>query len=219
MPSTVVHLALAGLVAAALLGDAFDRRSLLVVFGVTALPDLDAFLALVTTVGHRAALHTLVIPVLAGLVLLWDLRWRDRSFVRGRWGSRGVRVACVALFCYAFVAIGLDFASGVVNPLWPIHDQYYEVQGAFELSSQHGIVQTFVDLGANGTEAETRAAGPSDEVALSTGVNPEPYGEGPADHVVPVVRSTWELVLLLVGTTVTAARFFVDGSAAGEDDD
>ena len=47
MPSTVVHLALAGLLAAGLLGEWFSRRSLAVVLVVTVLPDLDAFVGLV----------------------------------------------------------------------------------------------------------------------------------------------------------------------------
>lgn len=212
MPSTLVHLALAGLVAAALLGDAFDRRALAVVFAVTAFPDVDAFLALVTTIGHRAALHTFVIPVLLGLVLWYDVAVREQSWVRGRWGPTGVRVAWVSLVCYATVSIGLDVADGVVNPFWPLHDQYYNVQGRLELSSRDGIVQTFVDLGGQGTEAETRDVGTTADVELSTGANPQ--GDDP--HLIPIVRDTWELVILLVGTAVTAARFRVSQSPAQE---
>ena len=52
MPSTLVHLAFGGMIAAALLGDVFDRRALLVVLVVTAAPDLDSFIALVSEIGR-----------------------------------------------------------------------------------------------------------------------------------------------------------------------
>ena len=65
MPSTLVHLAFGGMIAAALLGDVFDRRALLVVLAVTAAPDLDSFVALVSVTGHRTVLHTYVTPIAA----------------------------------------------------------------------------------------------------------------------------------------------------------
>lgn len=210
MPSTVVHLALAGLIAAALLGDAFDRRALLVVFAVTALPDLDAFIAIVSTVGHRAALHTFVIPAFGAVALAVDQWWLDDSLVRRRWGVRGVRIAWVCVLCYAVAGIALDATRGVVNPFWPLYDQFFAVDGKIELSTRRGIVQTFVDLGPSGGEAESRSFGSTDDVVLDTGVNPQPDGEQPPDRVFPVVRSAWELLLLVVGTLVTAARFRVE---------
>ena len=210
MPSTVVHLAFAGMIAAALLGDAFGRRSLLVVFAVTAIPDLDSFIALVSTAGHRTALHTLLVP--AGLaVALWiDTRVRPRSWLASRWGPAGVRVAWVSVLCLAVAGIGLDlFSPGGANPLWPLHDQLYIVDGKIELSSRRGIVQTFVELSDNGVP-EPRALGSSQEVTVTTGVDPGPTdGDEPVDRIFPVARAGWQLLLLLVGTAVTAARFVV----------
>lgn len=214
MPSTVVHVALAGLIGAALLGDAFDRKAMLVVLAATAFPDLDSFVPLVSTVGHRAALHTFVIPLLGGLLLYADVHWRSDSFVLGRWGPRGLRVAWVGLLCYAVAGIALDFTRGVVNPFWPLYDQYFLVDGTIELSSRRGIVQTFVDLGSGG-DASSDSVGSSSEVVLDTGVNPQQGPDEPVDRVFPVVRDTWELVVLLAGTAVTAARFRVD-QAVGE---
>jgi len=210
MPGTVVHLAFSGLLAAALLGAAYDRRSLLVVFGVTALPDLDAFLALVTVVGHRALLHNFTIPI-TGAVLLWiDTRIRPSSFVRHRWGARGVRIAWVSILVYAVSAIGLDLVNGVVNPFWPVHDQFYTLDGKLELSDQRGIVQTFVDLSSEESVVESEGFGSSEEVNLSTGIDPDPSGEETdPERIFPVVRAGWELVLLVVGTAVTATRFYV----------
>jgi len=211
MPSTVVHLAFAGTIAAALLGAAFDRRAVLVVFAVTAFPDLDSFVALVSSAGHRTALHTLVIPIGLALVLAVDTRVRDRSVVHTRWGAWGVRVAWVSVLCYAVAGIGLDlFSVGGANPLWPIHDQLYVIDGKIELSSQRGIVQTFVETGGDGGVPAPQALGSSEEVTVTTGVNPGTTGEeGPVDRIFPVARAGWQLLLLVVGTAVTAARFYV----------
>lgn len=217
MPSTVVHLALSGMIAAALLGDAFDRRALLAVFAVTAFPDLDAFASLVTTVGHRALLHNVFVPLAAGALLWYDLRRRDRSFVRSRWDARGGRVAWVSLFTYVASGVALDLVAGAANPLWPVHDQYYHVGGKIELSTKRGLVQTVVEFGSDGSGvapgAGSNAAGNTSEVHLSTGVDPT-AGPEPADvdRVFPVVRSGWQLALLVVGSVVTAAHFRVDQS-------
>ena len=217
MPSTVVHLAFAGMIAAALLGTAFDRRALLAVFAVTAIPDLDSFVALVSTAGHRTALHTLVVPIVLGGLLLVDTRWRDPSLVRGSWGARGVRIAWVAVLCYAVAGIGLDLFSGGANPLWPLHDQLYVIDGKVELSSRRGLVQTFLEWG-DGGGPRPRALGSSEEVTVTTGVDPAPTDDGePVDRIFPVVRAGWQLLVLLVGTAVTAARFYVPYALPGED--
>lgn len=207
MPGTVVHLAFSGMIAAALLGAAYDRRAVLIVFGVTALPDLDSFIALVAIAGHRTVLHNFVIP-LGGAVLLWiDTAVRPQSAIRDRWGRWGVRVAWVSIIAYAVSAVGLDFVRGGVNPFWPIHDQFYVLDGKIELSDQRGIIQTFVEFGGDGG---SQGRGSSQEINLSTGVDPDPEGtQTDPERIFPVVRTGWELVLLVVGTAVTAARFYL----------
>jgi len=210
MPGTVVHLAFSGMLAAALLGSVFDRRSLLVVLGVTAVPDLDAFLALVTDVGHRALLHNFVIPAVLALLLWIDTTVRPRSLIGGRWGARGVRIAWVSVLAYAVSSVGLDLVNGVVNPLWPLHDQFYTLDGKLVLSDQRGIVQTFVDVGGEESVVGAEGRGSTEEVTLSTGVNPDPGGEERnPERIFPVVRAGWELLLLVVGTAVTAARLSI----------
>lgn len=219
MPSTVVHMAFAGMIGAALLGETFDRRSLLVVLAATIFADLDSFLSWATVVGHRAAFHTLLLPLTVAVLLAVDLYWRETSWVETRWGHRGVRIAWVTTFAYAASAIGLDlFSVGGVNPLWPLHDQFYFVNGKLELSSQRGIVQTFVDLGGEETSGPTtQARGSTQEVHVSTGVDPNRGAEPEdVDRVFPIVRSGWQLLLLLVGTTVTIARLYVDHTVGGE---
>lgn len=206
MPSTLVHVAFAGMIAAALLGAYFDLRSLAVVVGVTAVADLDTFLDLFVDFGHRAAGHTLLLPILAGLLLWLDVR-RENSYVVDRWGHRGVRVGAVTVFAFAVSAVGLDLFTGGANAFWPIHDQFYAVDGKIELSSQRGIVQTFVDLEGEMADAGTRALGNTSDVHVSTGVVPD---EEETERVFPVVRAGWHLLLLVTGTVVTAGRFFVE---------
>jgi len=222
MSSTLVHVALAGLLAAALLGEAYDRRAVAVVLGVTAAADLDAFAAFFTTAGHRTLSHTFLIPIAAGAVVYWDTALRAESTLRARYGARGVRVAWVAVLAYAISAVGLDFVTGGVNALFPLHDQLYVLDGKIELSSKRGIVQTFVetpsDSGSGGVPQPT-STGSSENVTVTTGVDPEPGGgveDISVERIVPVVRSGWELLVLFVGAGVTVARFWLPQSLSGE---
>jgi hypothetical protein len=208
-------MAFAGLLAAALLGEYFDRRAVAVVLAVTALPDLDAFVGLVSTVGHRTAGHTLVIPAVVAVLWAVDTRVREESLVRARWGEWGVAVGWMSILAVVVSGIGLDLVTGGVNPLWPIHDQLYRVTGRIELSSQRGIVQTFVDLSPEAPESGGGNAGPqrlgnSSEVFVSTGVDPTP-GDEPeqVERIFPVVRSGWQLLLLVTGTAVTAGKLAI----------
>lgn len=223
MPSTLVHVGFGGLIAAALLGSAFDRRSLLVVLAVTAAPDLDSFVALFFVAGHRTVLHTYVTPLAASALLYVDTRVRARSLARERWGPRGVRVAWVSIVAVLFAGIGLDFVDHGVNPLWPLHDQFYVLDGRFELSDQRGIVQSYVDLSPDTEQTGPTSRGSSQEVNISTGVDPNPGGEGGGpdpdtvedpERMFPVVRHGWQLAVLVSGTVVTGARLWLDDVAA-----
>jgi hypothetical protein len=210
-----VHLAFAGMIAAALLGPAFGRRALLVILVITALPDLDAFVALVSTAGHRTALHTLVFPAVIAGGIIYDTRIRDRSWLDSTLDGHGVRVACVSVLCLAVAGIGLDlFSAGGANPLWPLYDQLYVIDGKIELSSRRGLVQTFVDFSTDSPVPEPPSLGSSEEVTITTGVDPAPVeGDDPVDRIFPIARSGWQLLLLVVGTAVTAGRFFTPDAA------
>jgi len=217
MPSTLVHVAFAGLLAAALLGPHFDRRAVLVVFALTALPDLDSFVAPFFVAGHRTVGHTFLIPAVLGLALAVDIA-RENSYVRRRWGAYGVRVGWVGVLALAVSGIGLDFIEAGVNPLWPLHDQFYVLDGRIEISDQRGIVQTFVDLspepegsGGSGGSVGPEALGSSQEVNMSTGIDPDPDGnEADPERIFPIVRAGWQLHLLVTGLAVTAARLRLD---------
>ncbi|QGN06892.1 metal-dependent hydrolase [Halorhabdus sp. CBA1104] len=224
MPSTVVHLALAGLLAAGLLGAAFDLRALAVVFVAAAIPDLDAFASLVVESAHRAVLHTFLLPMAIGLVLWYDTRYRETSFVRARWDHTGVRVAWVSLLSLAIAGIGLDMFTNGVNVFYPVHDQFYQLDGEILLSTHDGIVQTFVDLSQSTADGASSGGGSGGEVAVgstdetfySSGVDPW-EGEEPAnvERTVPVVRSGQQLLLVVTSAVVVGGRL-IEQRVAGE---
>jgi len=217
MPSLVVHYAFVGLLAATLLGAAFDKRSLLLSLLVVTFPDVDAFIALFSTAGHRAATTNLVIPALGAVLIAVDVYAREKSYIRTNWGAYGVRVAWFCVVVYAVGHVLLDAVGGGANLLWPVHDQFYQIKGRLELSTQRGIVQTFVETnpdsgGSGGGSPSLRAIGNTSEVQMSTGVDPNPGQEettGPVDRVFPVARGGWQLYLLIVGTLATATRLVV----------
>lgn len=211
MPSTIVHLAFAGLIATALLGAHVDRRSLLFVLAAVAFIDFDSFIPLVTGFGHRAILHNLLIPILGSVVVLVDVYGREHSYLLERWGKWGVRLAWVTLFCYAVAGVLLDTTDGVVNLLWPVHDQFYTLSGEIELSDQRGIVQTFIEWGNGNGGPSPNAVGTTEEVNITTGVDPGEPTEPDEDpeRVFPVIGATWELLVFLTGTFVTATRLYM----------
>ncbi|EMA01869.1 LexA-binding, inner membrane-associated putative hydrolase [Haloarcula vallismortis] len=220
MPSLVVHYAFVGLLAATLLGAAFDKRSLLLSILVVTFPDIDAFIGLYWQAGHRAATTNLVIPAVLALLIAVDLYVREESYIKGRWGAYGVRVSWFCVIVYAVGHVLLDLITGGANLFWPLYDQFYQLSGHLELSSQRGIVQTFVELpeptaqtpsggGSDGSGGSTtQSMGNSSEVQMSTGVDPTPGQREPeaVDRVFPIARSGWELVILVVGSLATAAR-------------
>jgi hypothetical protein len=204
--------ALAGLIAVGLLGDEFDRRSLLVVLAVVVFPDLDAFAGFLVAGGHRSVLHSLLIPLAGAVVLYVDTHRRGGSFVRGRWGTRGVRIAWTSLACYAFAAIGLDLFAGGVNLLYPLHDQFYQPGGRLFYSTGRGLVQTFVEFDFSGRWAvEAGQRGSSEDIHVATGVDPNAGGEPEnVERIFPVANAGWELLLLVVSPIVVAGRLYED---------
>lgn len=199
MPSTVVHVALAGLIGTGLLARRFDAKSIFIVMGVTALLDLDTIIDVWIPGAHRAYFHNLVIPTLLLLALWWDVRQGADSAVRGRWGEWGVRTAWVSLVAVIFAHVLLDAFFNGVNLFWPLHDRFYDLSGEFLLSDQRGVVQTFLDAGtAEGTVEETH---------YTTGVNPTP-GETPEDveRIFPIAGSGERFVVAISGFAVVGMR-------------
>jgi len=219
MPSTVVHVGFALLLAAALLGAAYDRRALLAVAGVVVFADLDVFTSLVVEGSHRAMFHTLLVPLFVGTYLYADTRWREESLVRARVGDHGVQVAWVAIAAFCLSAVGLDmFTAAGVNPFYPLFDQFYAFNGQVTWSSETGLSQTFVELtqepagasgggGSGGTTVDVGQKGSSREYRVGSGVDPT-RGKEPAnvERVFPVVYNGWQTFLTLAGVVVTAVK-------------
>jgi hypothetical protein len=200
MPSTVVHLAVGAVVAAALLGDEFDRRAVAVVLAATAVPDLDTFAGLVVGGAHRALLHTLAVPVAAGAVVVYDTRLRSVSRLRDRWGPGGVRVAWVALAALLIGGILPDLMTNGVNAFYPFYDRFLTVDGELLLSNRRGIVQTFVDLSAQPERT-------TENTHYWTGVDPTRGAEPEnVERIFPVVRSGFQLLVVVLGAVTLGGR-------------
>ena len=203
MPSTVVHVAFGALVATAFLRE-FDAKGLAAVCAFAALPDVDTFLGLWVHGGHRALLHTALLPLLLGVLVVWDGR-RENSWLRDHFGARGPHVAGVGVLALALGGIAPDLLTNGVNVLYPLHDTFYAFDGQLKLSSTRGVVQTFVELG--GEEPES-VVGTTETVHYWTGVDVE-RGADPenAERVFPVVMSGMELVVVLTAIVGVAGRF------------
>lgn len=203
MPSTLVHVAIGGFVAAGLLGSYFDRRSVFVVLAAAALPDLDSFLAIVLTGTHRALLHNLLLPGLLATGLYLDTR-RSTSFIGARLDARGIRLAWVALAAFVFGGVAPDLVTNGVNPLYPLVDRYVTLDGHLLLSSTRGVVQTFVELHpesntVGGTTADTFYY---TGVDATRGAEPEQV-----ERVFPVVNSGMQALVVVLSGVVLLGRF------------
>jgi len=204
MPSTLVHVAIGGLVAVGLLGDSFDRRSLLVVLGAAAFPDLDTFVGLVVAGAHRSLFHTLLLPALLGLLVWFDAR-RSDSWLRERFDGHGVRVAAVAVLALLFGGIAPDLVTNGVNWLYPVTDQFVALSGHLLVSNQRGIVQTFVEFSR--PNAGGAVVGNTHTLHYSTGVDPTPGPDSAAvERVFPVVDSGMQLLLVALSVVLVTVR-------------
>jgi len=86
MPPTLVSLAVGVLLGVALLGAAFDRRSLAVVALAAVFPAVDALLSPIVTGSTNALLHMIFIPTVAAALLYYDTTRRETSWLRARFG-------------------------------------------------------------------------------------------------------------------------------------
>ncbi len=205
MPSTLVHVSLAALLAAALLADRFRARTLAVVCLAVVVVDLDVFVGWVVTGAHRAAFHTLLWPAVAGVAVAYDTVVRDRSALVGRLGADAPRVAWATVAAVVLAGIGPDLATNGANLLYPLHDQFYAFDGKLQLSSTRGVVQTFVEDASRGSTEQTQ---------YYTGVDPDPStgggeevgGESAPERIFPLVGSGLELLLVATSAVVVAVR-------------
>jgi hypothetical protein len=219
MPPTLVAVAVGVLLAVALLGAAFDRRSLAVVAVAAALPDLDALVGLAVPWATNALLHTAFVPLGAAALVYWDaeLRPASSSWLRSRYGWYGVRVAWVAVAAYAVAGIGLDLCNvESAAVLFPLSDRYYAVVGKLVLSTQDGVVQTYVAFGNGWLEVASPGTVHTHDVATW-------LDAGDGDRRLRLVDAGWQLALVATAVAAVPAKTLVerraraDGHRGGDD--
>ena len=213
MPPTLVNIAVGILLGVALLGAAFDRRAITVVAFAAAVPDLDAIVGALGIGGANATLHSVFVPLGAAALLYYDTAVRDQSWLGDRYGWYGVRVAWVAIAAYAVAGIGPDaFSPESAAFLYPLSDRYYAVTGGFLLSTQNGIVQTYVAFGEGWLGLETPGTIASHHIETWI----DPAGE---ERRVGIVESGWQAVLVVTAAAAVPVKAFVerlDRTAAGD---
>ena len=217
MPSVLVHVAIAGLLGTALLGDRFDARAIFLVMVVTAAIDSDTLIGLLVPGAHRSLFHNVWIVLVPAAVLYWDASHRETSIVRERWDDYGYRVAWVGLVTALFAHILLDAFYNGVNLFWPLHDRFFDLSGELILSDRRGVVQTFVELDTTErTVDDSTVRGTTEDTYYSTGFNPEP-GESASDaeRTFPVAK-TGERLVLVVASFVTVTYRILETRRADE---
>ncbi|MYL68120.1 hypothetical protein [Halorubrum distributum] len=221
MAPPLVSAAVGALLAAALLGDAFDRRSVAVVVAAALLPGLDAAASLVVPGATNALFHAVWVPLFAGGLLYWDTTHRAESALRARGGRRAVRVAWVALASLVVAGIGSAlFAGEGAVLLYPFEEARYAVRGRLAYSTQEGVVQTFVALGADGPgllpleSVDAATAEPVD-----SWINPDgrPGIDPGVDRRFYFVENGWQLVVVAAAAATLAVRFRGRGGDAATD--
>jgi hypothetical protein len=148
-----------------------------------------------------------LIPLVLGIALGIDERW-GRGRVRERYGADGVRTGAVALLAFALAGVGLDLFTGGANAFYPLYDQFLVIDGKAVLSDQQGFIQTFIEFESEEPAGGT-GVGSTNGTHYSSGVDPTPGAE-PADveRIFPLVRSGWQLLLVVVGSVTLAGRFW-----------
>ncbi|MFB6267236.1 MAG: metal-dependent hydrolase [Halodesulfurarchaeum sp.] len=210
MPSTLVHVAIGGLVAVALLREEFGWATLGVVLVFAAIPDLDTFVGLVIPGAHRSLFHSVFFVVLVAGVLWADVN-REGSILLNTFDSAGARVGFVALLALVFGGLAPDLVTNGINLLYPVRDQFVQLSGEVLLSNQRGVVQTFVELGK--PDAGGAVVGSTETVHYSTGVNPTPGPEPEhVERVFPVVGSGMQLFLVAMSATLVGIRLRESGA-------
>lgn len=224
MPSTVVHAAVAFCLAVGLLGEFYDRRALVFVLAVVVAPELDTFAGWFLDGAHRALLHNLVFTAVAAPVLLWDTT-RESSWLRERFGARGVRLVWVGLFVHTFAHMLFDWAHlDGINLFYPITDRFFNLDGEAFFSTAEGFTQTFievttdpetgkqsVDAGQGGTTQNTHVSSPVDPSP-----DPEPGG---VDRRAPIAVQGWQLYLIVLGAFTLVAKKLQSPLPSERDDD
>lgn len=211
MAPTLLNAALGALLAAALLGPAFDRRSVTVVVAAAFLPNLDAVASLAIAGATNALVHNVWIPLAVAGLLYWDTALREGSTLRERYGWRGVRVGWVALAGFAVAGVAPDlFTEPGVSLLYPVENVYYVVDGLLLFSTQDGVVQTFVSASADAPGIlPFESPGTTETYAVPTWVNPDgrPGLALGGERRLVLVDAGWQAVVVASAVASLVVRF------------
>lgn len=190
MPSALFHIAIGLLIGLAVLGDDMDARALAIIAFAALLPDIDALLAFKFSGAHRVYLHNVFVFLVPAALLLAARRAGYMRRVTTRWPD-AERVLWTAVVVVAVAGVGLDAVASGANLLYPVHDQFYQVQGTVSYSPQHGFEQTVTDV-------DRARIGSSAEIYYPNGVELAP-GRDPRQMTwrVPLFGNTLQLLLSL----------------------
>ena len=212
MPPTLFSVAVGALVGVALLGAAFDRRSLALVVGAAAAPDVDALLGPLGIGAANATLHTVFVPLAAGSLLYYDTALRERSWLWTRYGWYGTRVAWVAVAAYAVAGIGPDaFSAESAAFLYPLSGRYYAITGGLLYSTQDGLVQTYAAVGDGWIELAT--PGTIDTHRVDTWIAPasDPDSDsGGGERRLRLLESGWQAIVVLAAAAAVPAKALIE---------
>jgi hypothetical protein len=204
MAPTLVNVALGVLLGVALLGAAFDRRSIVLVAFAAAVPDLDALVWFFGLGAANATLHSLFVPLGVAGLLYYDTAVRGTSWLRARYGWYGVRVAWILVAVYAVAGIGPDaFSTESVALLYPLSERYYAITGGFLFSTQDGIVQTYVAF--NGGWIELATPGTVETYHLDAWI-----GSTGGERRFHLVETGWQAVLVVTAAVAAPAKGLVE---------
>lgn len=211
MVSTVVHVSVAVLICCALLpDDVFSLKSLMIAVTPVALLDVDAFFFIISEGLHRALFHNILIPTIVIALIIYDTVVRESSyisrFVDPRYASS---IAIASYVSIIFAGIGLDFSDTGVNIFWPLYDQFYTLEGKLIISSDDGLVQTFIEEPFKDVFEKTNNTKTTDNFVYRTPANPNPGSSEPAERIFPIAYKGWRLVLIGLSIVVVPIKILI----------
>lgn len=198
MPSALFHGAIGILIGLAILGDALDGRTLAIIAFAALLPDIDALLAFWFPGAHRVYLHNVFVFLVPAALLLAVRRTGSLERLKTRWPDVE-RVLWTAVIVVAVAGIGLDAVASGVNLFYPVHDQFYQVEGSVVYSSHAGVEQTVMGVDA-------KRVGTTDEVYYASGVPPVSGTNAGEVWRVPLFGNTLQLLLSITVFLIVGYR-------------
>jgi membrane-bound metal-dependent hydrolase YbcI (DUF457 family) len=189
MPSALFHAAIGILIGMAMLGDALDTKALAIIAFAGLLPDVDLLLAVWFPGAHRVYLHNIFVVLFPAALLLVGRRTGHMAWLKTRWPDVET-VLWTAILVVGVAGIGIDAVATGVNPLYPVHDQFYRVQGQVIYSSDRSVQETVTDIRAE-------RIGSTRDVYYASGVPPVSDGTAQQSWRIPLFGNTLQLLLSL----------------------